>query len=345
MKNIILLGNGFDLAHNLNTSYNHFISYLGRKKLAKPNSTSLIEIRDKRYIDPNKPFSSRESFIQISENEIITISSQNSFLLQICQEIGEKNWCDIESLYYKNLKERVNSNINTLNTEFNDIKNELENYISTLDNVKPIESFTAFFNEISKTGDSLCLNFNYTDTFQSLYNNTNQIKSLSIHGELNNNNNPIIFGYSATESENEDLLKKGNNEFLKNIKRYHYNRLPIDRTLNKYLDSNDKINIYIIGHSCGTPDTNILDRIFSDKNVRSIEIFYYKNYENYFDSLINIRRIQSFTENFDRITIYQDSFKCPQFDDVKTDVDSFKNNLNNEILTLRMDSRPKINIR
>jgi hypothetical protein len=345
MKNIILLGNGFDLAHNLNTSYNHFISYIGNKEKAEPNSTSLIEITGQRYINPNKQFSSRENFIQINKQEIVTISSQNSFLLQICQEIGEKNWCDIENLYFKNLKERISSNIKTLNTEFNDIKIELENYISTLDKVKPIESFTDFFNKISKTGDTLCLNFNYTATFQSLYNITSQIKSLSIHGELNNSNNPIIFGYSATESENEDLLKKGNNEFLKNIKRYHYNRSPIDRTLNKYLDSNDKINIYIIGHSCGTPDTNILDRIFSDKNVRSIEIFYFKNYDNYFDSLINIRRIQSFTENFDRITIYQDSFKCPQFDDVKTDIDSFKINLNNEILTLNIDSRPKIDTR
>ncbi|NQY04957.1 MAG: hypothetical protein HRT68_01835 [Flavobacteriaceae bacterium] len=32
-RNLIIIGNGFDLAHNLNTSYNDFVSYLGSEAL------------------------------------------------------------------------------------------------------------------------------------------------------------------------------------------------------------------------------------------------------------------------------------------------------------------------
>lgn len=344
MKNIILIGNGFDLAHNLKTSYNDFITYLGNQAVENPEE-NIITIQEKRYINPKlRTFSSMESSIRINNSELIIINSKNSFLLEICKEIGEKNWCDIERLYFRKLNQMTDSNVETLNNQFQEIKLELERYLMTLEEAKPIESFKSFFNEISNSAETLCLNFNYTNTLELLYSNP-KIEILNIHGKLNNNDNPIIFGYSATEPENEILLKKDNNEFLKNIKRYHYNRLPIDRSINNYLKSNEQLNVYIMGHSCGTPDTNILDTIFSTTNLRSIEIFYHKNYNGYFESLVNIRRILSKKENFDKVTNYETSFKCPQYNDESKDIIKFKQTLDEEILTLKFDAQPKLDIR
>ena len=42
---------------------------------------------------------------------------------------------------------------------------------------------------------SLILNFNYTKTAEKLYVKNNNCEVINIHGELNNENNPIIFGY------------------------------------------------------------------------------------------------------------------------------------------------------
>lgn len=310
MTNIVLIGNGFDLAHNLPTSYNDFIKHLARKSKQKPNPNNLVTVLGTSINNSSLSYPN-QGYIQKTESIKYLIESNNSFLIKICKEINAQNWCDIESLYFKELNKCSNDNIKILNKELNQIKIELEIYLSRYSNMKALNSFTNFFNSIPLTGETLCLNFNYTSLYENLYKH-NDIKLINIHGELNNQKNPIIFGYAATEDENKALLSKGNNEFLKNIKTYHYNRTPIERYLNKYLRKNEELNVYVLGHSCGTADNNILNRILGHEKMRTIEIFYHNNYDNYFDTLINIRRVMSSNVNFDRVTEFENSFRCPQ---------------------------------
>jgi len=76
----------------------------------------------------------------------------------------------------------------------------------------------------------LFLDFNYTST-SYLYSNELQIynylyssvENIKIHGEIDNKNNPINFGFGDEMDEQYTVLENYNgNEYLKNIKSFHY---------------------------------------------------------------------------------------------------------------------------
>ena len=69
--------------------------------------------------------------------------------------------------------------------------------------------------------NTLILNFNYTKTAEKLYIKNGNDKIINIHGELNNENNPIIFGYGdELDDDYERIERLQNNDFLENIKYY-----------------------------------------------------------------------------------------------------------------------------
>lgn len=315
MKNILIIGNGFDLAHNIPTSYNHFLKYLVDNNSAI-NKEYIVDNSDRQFHKV-----SNKAYIKKDPLRKYVISSKNLFLIAICKEVNSNNWCDIEELYFRKLKVSTESNITVLNKEFKQIQNLLEEYLDQLPLSNSIESFSQFFKYVENEGETLCVNFNYTNTLNELY--ANNFEYINIHGSLKNIDNPIIFGYSATEIENEELLNKENNEFLKNIKTYHYNRTPVERRINEILSKKEEVNVYLIGHSCGMSDVNVLNRILSIGNMRKIELLYYKNYDNFFDSLINIRRVLGSNSNFDKVVNYSESLKCPQHNDLQEDIDGF----------------------
>lgn len=87
------------------------------------------------------------------------------------------------------------------------------------------------------------------------------------------------------------IEKKGNNEYLKNIKSFQYLHTSNYRKLLNWIET-DKFQVYIFGHSCGLSDRTLLNTIFENDNCRSIKIFYYKNEKgsNYTDLTHNISR-------------------------------------------------------
>ena len=65
---------------------------------------------------------------------------------------------------------------------------------------------------------TLLLNFNYTQTAEKLYAENCFNEIINIHGELNNGNNPIIFGYGdELDNDYERIERLQNNDFLENI--------------------------------------------------------------------------------------------------------------------------------
>ena len=112
MRNIILIGNGFDLAHNMPTSYNQFIVDLAEKAKLTPGPNTIVKFIEKVSI--NDFFVSKQSkraYVKINKSEKYVISTNNCFLLKICREIDSQNWCDIENLYFSELKQKTNQNI------------------------------------------------------------------------------------------------------------------------------------------------------------------------------------------------------------------------------------------
>lgn len=99
------------------------------------------------------------------------------------------------------------------------IKQELEQYLSSIEISTENNKITEYLYEspISMNGKEtksfdldqvLFLNFNYTQTTKNYIKSNADI--IHIHGELNNENNPIIFGYGDERDETYDVLEKAN---------------------------------------------------------------------------------------------------------------------------------------
>ena len=96
-----------------------------------------------------------------------------------------------------------------------------------------------------------------------------------IHCCLNDNKNPIIFGFGdeldPAYKNIEELQIKGS---LKYIKSFWYFRTNKYHDLIRFIESGD-FQVYIIGHSCGLSDRTLLSMIFEHEKCKSIKIFHH----------------------------------------------------------------------
>ncbi|MCL2327881.1 MAG: bacteriophage abortive infection AbiH family protein [Bacteroidetes bacterium] len=166
MNRIILIGNGFDLAHRLETKYEHFIDWFWKKEFKKIGRLKQVGIEkfssendfftiSAKYDDYNivndcqnmsfTQFNNLISNPKLSHNNY-EITFKNKFLETLLNNFYLQNWVDIEEIYYNALKrivfdkneipnvivdlgEIVYSAIDKLNYDFQEIKNELETYL------------------------------------------------------------------------------------------------------------------------------------------------------------------------------------------------------------------------
>lgn len=154
MNRLVLIGNGFDLAHDLDTSYKDFIKYLWRgirEQLYEQAKVRVLgyQSREFRFTDIENLltininqiteligvnryslYSSTSRAIElskasISQNEILSFIEEirpfcnykNSFLGIITTNYLDKNWSDIEADYYAELKKCIDGRNKTLNKE------------------------------------------------------------------------------------------------------------------------------------------------------------------------------------------------------------------------------------
>ena len=165
MNRLVLIGNGFDLAHGLKTSYADFIKWYWNKRvkmLSKEvtniSSDSLCTItapdgfkwsaivanRD----EFNYQFSSSDDIIKRLENNDYGFSiTYTTFLNHICKSISSNGWVDIENEYYELLKqyaldsvmkeEGKISSIKSLNKQLEYLKELLIQYLTEVTEQDP----------------------------------------------------------------------------------------------------------------------------------------------------------------------------------------------------------------
>lgn len=163
INKLYLIGNGFDLAHGLKTSYRDFINWCCRKldaELNKPNCNAnfLFDLEDvtrlyngnpSNYIlkgeindvsDFKKYFDSFKSQTAISLKCIIDdkgayiikrISKSNNFFFSMILDSPLDNWGGVEWYYYQKLKAVNDEGIVRLQQEFEIVKSKLQEYLST----------------------------------------------------------------------------------------------------------------------------------------------------------------------------------------------------------------------
>lgn len=313
MNRLVLIGNGFDLSHKLKTSYNDFLFYYLKKILNDFFSNlsyegKLIELHSKSSINGFPKMETLDDLINIlndlksKRDSYISIKYKSQFFQEIIKSFQHNKWVDLENHYFSYLLKMSNASSNLiddlskLNQEFEHLKIELENYLREVvisDN--PIQNPAKFDFLLEDIPDDQLidskpvyptfienihvLNFNYTPTFNVYAKHLNIKKNTTInfiHGELNNPDNPIIFGFG--DEHNDEYKKfenKKENQLFEHIKSFKYLRTSNYQDLIRFIDGNE-FQVCIMGHSCGLSDRTMLKEIFEHKNCKSILIHYHK---------------------------------------------------------------------
>jgi len=123
--------------------------------------------------------------------------------------------------------------------------------------------------------ETLILNFNYTSTAEHLY-VEKKYEIINIHGQLNNERNPIIFGYGdELDDDYQRIEKLQDNDFLENIKSVRYHETGNYRQLLGFIES-EPYQVITMGHSCGNSDRTLLNTLFEHRNCISVKVYYHQ---------------------------------------------------------------------
>jgi hypothetical protein len=306
-RSLIILGNGFDLAHDLKTSYHDFIlwylnyciGFLNNINNNSQYSDTLLKIQKQRTISINRIDSIAE-FVNYKETKQIHVLYENRLFVSIISQTKQFRWVDIESIYYNCLSDIAFDNLpnhktkeerlKELNNGLDFLKEKLKEYLLKSDNTDIIKNnyiqshiqkilIDSNFTVNNAKPVTYFLNFNYTPTIDRYIDNEMKIKYnidiINIHGQINEKDT-IIFGYGdEMDTKYEKIENKNNNKYLKHFKSFGYLKNIRLGKLLSFIEA-DSFNVYIMGHSCGISDRLLLNTIFQNDNCKIIKIFYHK---------------------------------------------------------------------
>lgn len=164
MNRLVIIGNGFDMAHGLKTSYMDFINwywdqrvntFVGNTTKVSEDILCKLQIKGNEDISCWNVFAFQNSFFfkdiyhkeRYSGFEIIQEIRQHPkvfsveccpFFETILQSIETKGWVDIENDYYQTLKNNIDSprcdyNVIELNKQLSFLQNKLVEYLKTIE--------------------------------------------------------------------------------------------------------------------------------------------------------------------------------------------------------------------
>lgn len=322
-NNLLIIGNGFDLEHDLKTHYTDFFDTINNNVSSKNE----IILNNNKYLikDNNLLLYLIKEYKQnkLQGNNWIDIETELKKIISLIEEININNFIDnmsyysgdeyttikkiqskssyyfknclfpfiIGNNYYKYINEHYNISIKILEKDLNELTNMLRDYlleqdISNLTKTKDISDIDYKITHV--------LSFNYTDTFRKIYSDIDDDKIDFIHGSLNKNN--LVLGI------NETLTEDTANKIVDTVYFKKYFQRIYKKTDYKYvswLDPTDYKNyadfdtVYIHGHSLDESDKEILEKIINSvlkKYTPTVKIFYYdeKHYRQEVTNLIKV---------------------------------------------------------
>lgn len=315
MNRLIIIGNGFDLAHGFKSSYSAFMTdYIcnALNTFYKQNYyfDKLLEIR---FRSSPGGFSSTPTDATI-DNALETFESMrnrnddfkidfHSQVLEIAYlQVNQFKWVDLEIIFFRALytesKRDGLDGTKKVNAELEYIKKLLIEYLkdqqrvffqpANLDLVNyftdPIykdEIVTAKLVSDLEPENLHFLNFNYTNILDYYTEKCNKrvddVSVNHIHGTLDGYDGEPIFGFG--DEYDKKYLEFENDvkyfELVKHIKSFEYTKTKNYYDLIRFIDSGN-FQVHIYGHSCGISDRTMLSQIFEHENCLSIKVFYYQ---------------------------------------------------------------------
>ncbi|TDO21328.1 AbiH family protein [Pedobacter duraquae] len=364
MNRLVIVGNGFDLAHGMKTGYNDFLIWyiINSYELAYNNSDGIYEdgalkiVADKRrkvkiinhhgipafvnYFYQKGELGRMMTLTTFEDGKYMwdqnpfTTTIKSEFIVQLISKCSISNWVDIENEYYQSLKEsdKLESYsdvaVSMLNQSLAQIVFQLQSYLSSL----PTAAFDARYTQILSSNinsrdiiglnpnyefqaeHTMILNFNYTATVEQ-YITDSQTEINYIHGKLNEDDNPLVFGFGDELDEEYFKFENTNTKgVFEHIKSFWYFRTRNYHNLIRFIRAQE-YQVVILGHSCGLSDRTMLNMIFEDRNCHSIKIYHheYSNTNNYTNLTYEIaRHFRNKREMREKIVPFDKSSYMPQ---------------------------------
>lgn len=163
MNRLVIIGNGFDMAHGLKTSYMDFINwywdqrvygFIGKTTNMSQDCLCKLVIKETNDISCWNVFAASNSYFfkdlyqkerysgseviqEIKQHPEIFMVEYSPFFETILQSIESKGWVDIENDYYQLLKDSINNprceyTITGLNQQLAFIQSKLVEYLGTI---------------------------------------------------------------------------------------------------------------------------------------------------------------------------------------------------------------------
>lgn len=341
-KKILLIGNGFDLAHGLPTSYSYFLDFCDKIKetlffLESSNDDEWKKdiilnwdidnsIKSKLYEwDKNTNNNLNKLFIEIYDN--IKNNIWINYFLEKREQLG-KNWIDFESEIsnvvqaFECVRNCTESGKSIPRSGIEGIKvEEVETFIDIFEgngskmfaiNYKTLGIFNKYVKKMTVDLDRLIraleiyisefinkievlqknddikdinpdcvLSFNYSNTYERIYGQSNKIEYDYIHGKADITNNVntcnLVLGideYLEDHDRDEKL------EFLAFKKFYQRIYKSTDSSYMEWIDEIHRnflitYKLYIFGHSLDKTDKDILALLICNDNVQT-KIYYHR---------------------------------------------------------------------
>lgn len=330
MNRVVLIGNGFDLAHGLPTSYGDFLQWYANQIVNEISEKGeyeddLLNLKINSDVDLKRVkgllLKKGEDFIdffnRLSPNyQIPQLIRKNlhSFLRYLVngQSNLSQNWSDFEMIYFNLLKEchlqfQSNQNIRpviNLNKQFNYLILKFVEYLKTFQETVRKTVVTnrmadPFFAEIrdSKTGNTnspgeiMILDFNITDLIQRKDFYINKpVHHIKIHGYLDDPSS-INFGFGDERNSIYKEIEDNNaNEFLRYVKSFKYLSDLKYKIAMAFLEK-DEFDVRVMGHSCGISDRTLLSHLFNhEKLTKGIHVLHHNGLKSYTETTYEISR-------------------------------------------------------
>jgi hypothetical protein len=219
MNRIVLIGNGFDLAHGMKTSYNDFLNDYWKETINNIRNTSAYhQFENDEIIISQVPQQIRDNDFSFLKERITgaggELKFKNRFLEKITDKVNIQNWVDIENEYYNLLKESFSNfnqinpyQISDLNRDFERIKILLEEYLLKIE-----KEFDKDFNDprIKNTiGHKIYSHFKLKDFTESSINHKVDLEYQRVSNDIKElkSDNSTMYEFSE---KNQKIISKLN---------------------------------------------------------------------------------------------------------------------------------------
>lgn len=280
MKEIYIIGNGFDLHHGLNTSYENY-----KKYLMKVNPDYVRQFDDflKRYVFVKDPVTEDGlSIEQWSELEKYTEKIYEYDLNEILEKAVESAQTDADQAGYWH---GVQYMCSVYSKWINGIRTSFADWIKTIECEKGRKDRSLHLNK-----NALYLNFNYTSTLECLYDIPPE-NILHIHGDVNHT---IIFGNDKKPNKeikdntlpinhNRDADRRINesaeilNKVLRETNAYYKNTLSLIAKNKEFFERIRKCDkIIFMGFGFGEEDANyVREVLYKSDSLKTVVLYYH----------------------------------------------------------------------